>query len=361
VHPAKHYVFHDWPKSEQYKRHDTAGKIPGAAASRLGKELLRRIRAVEAWSHRDADAGKQAFGTHPDVIQPLKDWIASKPANFFTRTNLRGETELCWHRVVLQLLLEEIGASVIHGNHDGYRSDTQLLPSKSGALTPATGMAESERRMGTDQWISEVGVWVEHGHRWDFYNRDGVALGSGMTNIVYYHNHELIKESHGFFASLQQQEQALFQPGAAQWFLLVNYGKREQWYTDKVKPFGVFVSGHTHGPDLVKVYYELSLIDEIAETLGSGVAAVGALLGGAVDKIKSIANEADKLKSAASDAASKLTSAADDVKSKLKSTVGGAADTLKSVGSSAADKAKSAADEAAEKLKSLGSSFKPKF
>ncbi len=61
---------------------------------------------------------------------------------------------------------------------------------------------------------------------------------------------------------MAKQEQACFQPGAALWFLLVNYGKASlEWFRKQpgiaaVHPFGIYVSGHTHTGDLVTIKFD---------------------------------------------------------------------------------------------------------
>ena len=244
-HAAKRYVFHQWTRSELYYRHNTAGSPPATALTRLRQRLLDRINGVEAWSF---------LGPGPEsdsrLVPGLQAWIRTKPAGYFQRQNRRGQQETRWNRIMLELLNVELQCKRIHGNHDGYRSDPNLMNNRS---HPAA----------CEQWFSEEGIWVEHSHRWDYFNRDGVAMGAGMTNAVYYHNQELIAASGGAAASVLRQEQAFFQPGAAQWYLLVNYGTPASWFDPGVHKWGVYVGGHTHAPDLVKVYYDLATTDEV--------------------------------------------------------------------------------------------------
>ena len=240
AHAAKRYVYHGWERDLLLRRHDVAASNPGAA--RMGGLLSDRIAAVEEWSYAEP-------ATDP-LLPGLRQWVNGRRATF-TRANARGITETRWNKIVLELLGVELSAIRIHGNHDGYRSDAALLPNRG---SPAA----------STQWFSEAGVWVEHGHRWDYFNRDGVSMGAGMTNVVYYHNEDLIAASGGRMAAVLQQEQGFFQTGAAQWYLLVNYGNRS-WWGSGVETFGVFVSGHTHGPDLVKIYFQLATADRAAD------------------------------------------------------------------------------------------------
>jgi hypothetical protein len=236
AHAANRYVYHRWTRPELYRRHDVTGPIAAVQQARLQRRLLERIESVTNWSWPEPASDP--------LLPALRTWMRTKPPTTFTRRNLRGATETRWNNLVLELL-QDLQAVRIHGNHDGYRSDARLLLSRS---SPAA----------SHEWFSELGVWVEHSHRWDYFNRDGVAMGAGMTNVVYYHNEELIAASGGAAAALLRQEQCFFQAGAAQWYLLVNYGDASSWFNSGIHKFGVYVGGHTHGPDLVKVSFEQS-------------------------------------------------------------------------------------------------------
>ena len=242
-HPAKHYPYHSWDQSELYFRHNIAGNA-GAAQSRLQTMLSDRLARVEDWTW----PGPAPADDSGRLVAPLRDWIRGKPAGYFQRTVRRGHQETRWNKIVLELLLVELACKRIHGNHDGYRSDHSLL--------------SAGHRGACDQWVSEPGVWFEHGHRWDYYNRDGVAMGAGMTNDVYYHNKEMVDNS-GTSDSLFKQEQAFHQSGSAQWYLLCHYGDAAAWFDGGIKKWGVYVSGHTHNADLVKIDFTLAAPDEL--------------------------------------------------------------------------------------------------
>ncbi|MBI4585776.1 MAG: hypothetical protein HY717_17335 [Planctomycetes bacterium] len=246
-HPAKRYPYHSWPQAEMLYRHDISGNPGAPALTRLQGRLIARCDSVEAWTWPGG-----APADHSALIVPLRDWIRAKPAGYFQRQNRRAQMEIRWNRLILELLLVELDAKRIHGNHDGYRSDPQL-------------MTNPGHRAACKPWFSELGVWVEHSHRWDYYNRDGVAMGAGMTNVVYYHNQELIAASGGFAAAAFRLEQAFYQAGSAQWYLLTNYGQPSTWFNPGIQKFGVYVGGHTHGPDLVKIVYDLATSDQIAQ------------------------------------------------------------------------------------------------
>jgi hypothetical protein len=249
-HPAKHYPYHPLDQAQLYLRHNTAGSA-GGAMGRLGTLLTDRLARVEDWTWPGP-----APADHPDLIDPLKSWIRSKPAGFFQRTVRRGHQETRWNKMVLELLLVELNCKKIHGNHDGYRSDHALL---------AAG-----HRGACDPWVSETGVWFEHGHRWDYYNRDGVAMGAGMTNDVYYHNKEMVANS-GTSDALFKQEQAFHQSGSAQWYLMCNYGHADSWFDANIRKWSVYVSGHTHNADLVRIDFNLANVDLVQQIIADKV------------------------------------------------------------------------------------------
>lgn len=142
----------------------------------------------------------------------------------------------------------------LHGNHDGYRADA--------ALTSGIGY---ENYLCKSGWISRPGVWFEHCHRWDEFNRDGMAFGAAVTNYVYYFPRLISGTVSGLQSFFAPQRQASFMPGAALWFALANHrDKHKNFVKDEggkpmelslsgekaVHPFGVYVIGHTHDPDL---------------------------------------------------------------------------------------------------------------
>lgn len=169
----------------------------------------------------------------------------------YVHENKLGQREVKWNLAILDLFAE-LNFLGVYGNHDGYRGDP-LLNKK---LLPV------DRCPG---WISHPGVWFEHSHRWDVYNRDGCAFGAGAANLVYYYFNALCNPASGRKeAYLAKQEQKCFQPGAALWFLLANYGRELPWLKCQkgfggggppVHKFGIYVSGHTHTGDLCVVNF----------------------------------------------------------------------------------------------------------
>ncbi len=160
-------------------------------------------------------------------------------------TNARGQKEYFWNECILKLF-NEVKCKMIYGNHDGYRGDSklnQLLELNEKAVP----------------WICEDGIWAEHGHRWDVFNRDGMAFGAVVTNLVYYYNEGIlfldrIKEN---WPINKRQFHEEFLPGYVQWSMIINGCitdvvdklKRDK----KIGNFAVQIVGHTHSPDLLKI------------------------------------------------------------------------------------------------------------
>ncbi|HUO10729.1 MAG TPA: hypothetical protein VM008_20680 [Phycisphaerae bacterium] len=165
----------------------------------------------------------------------------------YTVQNKFGHTEYCWNEMILDLVYGLAGNYLIHGNHDGYRGD-KLLNAESGRAACAA-------------WISEPGMWVEHSHRWDPFNRDGCAFGAGAANLTYYYFNNLCSKFAGLIEGMVgNQELENFIPGAALWFLLVNCGQDKDWFypiRKNIKPFGIYVNGHTHSASLVNLKFKL--------------------------------------------------------------------------------------------------------
>ena len=171
----------------------------------------------------------------------------------YCRTNVLGQQEVLWNKLILDLF-GAVGGESVYGNHDGYRGDPLLW----GYLDP---------QYRSHGWLSVPGLWFEHGHRWDQYNRDGCAFGSGMTNLVYYYMHILGGYSTGGKTTRKlegkySQERQLQQASAATWFLLVHFRDDLAWLKQelaassdkrKVHPFGIYVCGHSHTAKLIDI------------------------------------------------------------------------------------------------------------
>lgn len=264
-HDSKRYVFHEWKTDPLLYRHHVGSDVEFAshslkfpfpssdnATTMLGdgtpqvkdrlahaRTLLRaRVESVKAYS-LPIPTGRTC---NPKLIP------ASELASYH-RLNAKGEDEYLWNKMILDKLAA-LSFKNIYGNHDGYRGDP-LLKS---ALDPADQALP---------YISLKGLWCEHSHRWDNFNRDGMAFGAGITNMVYYYcKSMLMADSVKDMVRLpwwnEPQEQEAFIPGAALWFLLtaadISSGSRR--LLPDVKLWGIYVSGHTHNPSIVKVKFD---------------------------------------------------------------------------------------------------------
>ncbi|MFN0130962.1 MAG: hypothetical protein ACKVW3_00265 [Phycisphaerales bacterium] len=223
----------------------------------LPAKLQAKVRAIPGmWgSFRSLNILKQA---HPELFE--SQYICGGAASPWI--NSEGHRELFWNKMIIDLF-ENLGTVRLWGNHDGYRGD----PILSADLTGQHEIAKA------DGWWSRPGLWVEHSHRWDEYNRDGMAPGAGVTNLVYYHPKQML-DAEGCIGKFRvSQEFTAFQPGAFLWFLLVNNEKLtvtrgiqqsiiplRDFLSEgdrPVHPFAVYVSGHTHGPDLIRMNIKL--------------------------------------------------------------------------------------------------------
>jgi len=272
THPIKRYAYHLWPRAELFHRHRIGPDgAPGSQLPRLRRLLEERVASVKEFS--------LPMPTHHPGTAHLP---SAMTGSAYQHTNPQGVREYKWNKMILDLF-SQLGFENIYGNHDGYRGD----PSLNGGLS------------GPDKakaWISEPGLWLEHSHRWDDYNRDGMAYGAGVTNLVYYFfrvtTHDPSDGLHHDDALqayiLPSQEHTAFVPGAAQWFLMRNFGGFSEIGSGDnagsnatVHPFGIYVGGHTHAPDLVEIRFQPQLrvraaravretVDEIGSAVSSG-------------------------------------------------------------------------------------------
>jgi hypothetical protein len=252
-HPIPRYVYHKWSKGELLQRHATGwhyfspkGGIDKTQVAADG--VADHLQHLQALLHERV-ANVERFSL-PLPATPLAATLRQMMADAglsldaYKRRDQPPETaDICWNKIIFDLF-NMCGFQNIHGNHDGYRSDPLL---------------NSAVSISSEEWLSFPGIWVEHGHRWDEYNRDGVAMGAGMTNLVYYYNKKLIDMSKSSsLPKIFPQEQKSFTPGAAQWYLLVNIARNTYKSRDgkkSVLPFGIVVVGHTHAPDLVRIQF----------------------------------------------------------------------------------------------------------
>ncbi len=275
----KRYVYNYWPKADMLLRYRIGEPMyAGLDDDDLLEELslrppqLQRVQGLL----KDRVDRVRAYSLHQPNTPACASLLAMDPAvldfKYFYRRqrDLRkggteygpgqetereyfidpnGRKEVFWNEMILKLL-GDLDFRNIGGNHDGYRSDPLV-----NVLLDDVDQAETV--------ISEPGLWIEHSHRWDEFNRDGMAFGAGAANYVYYYFTSLCSKSAGWWEDmLGQQEQKCFVPGAAFWFGVANFGDDLKWAADQgipgsVQPFGVYVSGHTHSASLARITFDL--------------------------------------------------------------------------------------------------------
>ena len=150
-----------------------------------------------------------------------------------------GQDQALWNAAVVDAF-DKLNTKFISGNHDCYRG----VP-RDGGLAEAL------------PFYSEPGLWVEHGHRFEDSNIDGQPFGAFITNLAY-EIQELASAEGLLDEYLLHREQALFQAGIMQWFLLTEFGldsledfKNPPDGVPAVKRFRISINSHTHNPDLV--------------------------------------------------------------------------------------------------------------
>jgi len=241
-------------KAEANKPLGTPREVGEAVVNRVVGELHQRVVNVENFSLPLTDAAKQSHGW-----ETLVEKDPRLIANMFRDPNAiaRPKDEFLWsvpfrvrrpeyyfNQAVLSLL-KEVGCKFIHGNHDGYRSDPLLK----GATSPYEAQ----------EYLHLPGIWVEHSHRFEEFNRDGRIFGAGMTNLVHYFNDEMLQLDKAKGAFVTNTERKSYMPGATQWFVHVNLSDPAKRGSDfqplrKDQQFCVYVGGHTHDVDLVRIH-----------------------------------------------------------------------------------------------------------
>jgi hypothetical protein len=245
--PIKRYAFHPWAKTEMFKRYNTYKeiqtkklKLPISSTEMSRRQHLLNDRIESVCDFRLPAPAK---GDAIDLLQKIMPKALSDAK--YKVTNRRGETEIKWNQICLDLLTVTHSAKCIYGNHDGYRGDSPLA-----ALIAYPAL----------EYVSEPGIWMEHSHRWDPYNRDGCAFGAGAANMTYYWFNNMCSKTAGEVEDqFVNQEQGNFIPGAAAWFLMVNFGAPGDWFDSqrsRVNPFGVYVNGHTHSAGIAKIKFK---------------------------------------------------------------------------------------------------------
>ncbi|MFN2303763.1 MAG: hypothetical protein ACK2TV_08540, partial [Anaerolineales bacterium] len=234
--------YHDWIEARNKLRsllrkrkrlNSTVDRIP-----RVRELVKERIDNVKAFVLPNPDKWAS------DVLTRVSgNVLGEEKFKTYWRKDPLGKYECLWNKLALDLL-SKVDCQMIYGNHDSYRGD-KLINTKLGKYEKA------------NMWHSEPGLWAEHGHRWDQYNRDGVVFGAGVTNLVYYYYRPYIESLNKLKSKLLPQFYTEIFPGMVTWYLLANYGDREKWFGSSVKPFGICAIGHTHTPNLLRVRFRL--------------------------------------------------------------------------------------------------------
>jgi len=230
----------------------------------FSREAKKKIKSKFYDSQQDylVNFYKEYLGQDPcDIISGNGNIYFAEDANkgYTKKGSAERGTEVYWNKLIWDLFKIELEGEAVYGNHDGYRGDPLLC--HDGNL---------DKKYQSKGWISEPGLWFEHAHRWDPYNRDGCSFGQGGTNMAYYYMHilggfsiwgKLVKKSEEKFSKERQRVEA----GAAIWYLVLDsYSKNNlDWFKDnlgdsesKLHPFGIYICGHSHSADLAYVFLE---------------------------------------------------------------------------------------------------------
>lgn len=241
------YVFHSWPIDDlRYRRrtgHNTFLSDTDDVVSRAKGLVEDRVTAIREFSLPKIE--------YDDSLSRCKalDVLGGTGSNGIQLNSYKKpgiSNEYYWNKMVLDSF-EKVGCEMVAGNHDGYRSDKWLKKDLSNSIDQAV------------PWISGDGLWVEHAHRWDEYNRDGVPAGAAVTNLCQYYFRPGMFDLNKVKGQLMPSFLEQTVPGAAQWFLLVNNSPPDTFVggpsVQSVQPFLVYIVGHSHSPDLFKVKF----------------------------------------------------------------------------------------------------------
>lgn len=233
------YIFHYWPREQLVKRRKTGSALTsqdetnlGASLDRAATRLKERIDKIRAFS---LPIPSVLPPSRERAIQELKN--RNRLSSDRQRKNLRDQDEYQWNALVLDLFVQ-LKAIMLHGNHGGYRSDPCL----------SAKLAEADK---AKPWMCKDGIWAEHGNRFDPYNRDGMAFGAGVTNLVYYYFRPHLEDLNALKSKVVPAFHKEMIPGVAFWSNMVNHRKFSPWNDDGVAGFTISINGHTHTPDLL--------------------------------------------------------------------------------------------------------------
>ncbi|MCK5243740.1 MAG: hypothetical protein KAJ90_00610 [Desulfobacterales bacterium] len=240
------YIFHYWPREQLVKRRKTGSALIsqdvtdlGASLDRAAQRLKERVDKIRAFS---LPVPSTLPPSRERAIQELKNRNLLSARQ---RKNLRGQDEYQWNALVLDLFnKQDLDTDMLHGNHDGYRSDLCLF-------------VELDEADKAKPWMCKDGIWAEHGNRFDPYNRDGTAFGAGVTNLVYYYFRPHLQNLQKWNDLMSKVVPTFYKemiPGVAFWSNMVNNYQgppTTPWSDEGVAGFTISINGHTHTPDLL--------------------------------------------------------------------------------------------------------------
>jgi hypothetical protein len=255
------YVYHCWPIDELTVRYQTGRVTAGfqqlkqPAVDRAVRLMRERIKKIRDFSLPYPTTLKPGTAKLLGMLQSERvsdgGMCLQRAVEPFSSEKGEGDRYL-WNRMIIQLM-QSLNPIMIYGNHDGYRGD----PTLNG---PLDGIEKAR------PWYYERGIWFEHGHRWDPYNMDGVAMGAGVTSMVHYYFRPKVFWRDEFkskwpFSFRQYWEDTI--PGASRWHVILEKGTPNDWFQIDndvgCRAFGkmdVCVLGHSHSPDLIRVFVQ---------------------------------------------------------------------------------------------------------
>jgi UDP-2,3-diacylglucosamine pyrophosphatase LpxH len=118
----------------------------------------------------------------------------------------------------------------LHGNHDSYLAVPAVVNSANQRLGELQAQEHASTVYGREKDLFFDGVFIEHGQRYDWPNRDGHEYGWDKTQSP-------IKYGE-WMKNFDSTRRATFVTGAA------------SWWAKSHRNFGLYVQGHTHTPDL---------------------------------------------------------------------------------------------------------------
>ena len=150
--------------------------------------------------------------------------------------------------------MESVGCQNVYGNHDVFLATGEW---------GSTGIPFIDKMKGSRAWWHENLLWLEHGHRFQFNNKDGYwswdvvtkPPGPMITGLVNYYPG--LRAMTDLFDNPQSNLYGKNLPFASLWYLLAHHAQVKEDGKTKLfaRPpkFRIFCQGHTHSPVLLKV------------------------------------------------------------------------------------------------------------